>query len=95
MLIILVPMLILQAVALQLFYGAHLDVISRRLAGGVAGDVAMLVELVRRERPENRAWIFREAAWRLDLALAYRGRTPASSSSPAPPACRCCRWRRT
>jgi two-component system, OmpR family, osmolarity sensor histidine kinase EnvZ len=70
-LIILVPMLILQAVALQLFYGAHLDVISRRLAGGVAGDVAMLVELVRREEPENRAWIFREAAWRLDLALAY------------------------
>jgi two-component system, OmpR family, osmolarity sensor histidine kinase EnvZ len=70
-LIILVPMLILQAVALQLFYGAHLDVISRRLAGGVAGDVAMLVELVRREAPENRAWIFREAAWRLDLALAY------------------------
>jgi len=70
-LIILVPMLVLQAVALQLFYGAHLDVISRRLAGGVAGDVAMLVELVRREDPENRAWIFREAAWRLDLALAY------------------------
>ncbi len=31
-LIILVPMLVLQAVALQLFYGAHLDVISRRLA---------------------------------------------------------------
>lgn len=70
-LIILVPMLVLQAVALQLFYGGHLDVISRRLAGGVAGDVAMLVELVRREAPENRAWIFREAAWRLDLALAY------------------------
>ncbi|MBK1660509.1 ATP-binding protein [Paracraurococcus ruber] len=70
-LIILVPMVVLQAVALQLFYGGHLDVISRRLAGGVAGDVAMLVELVRREEPENRAWIFRESLWKLDLALAY------------------------
>ncbi|MEN0074076.1 MAG: ATP-binding protein [Paracraurococcus sp.] len=70
-LIILVPILVLQAVALQLFYGGHLDVISRRLAGGVAGDVAMLVELVRREDPENRAWLFREAVWRLDLALAF------------------------
>ncbi|TCZ65349.1 ATP-binding protein [Roseicella aquatilis] len=70
-LIILLPMVVLQAVALQLFYGGHLDVISRRLAGGVAGDVAMLVELVRREAPENRTWIFRESAWRLDLNLAY------------------------
>ncbi|MBV1797175.1 HAMP domain-containing protein [Siccirubricoccus sp. G192] len=64
-------MLVLQAVALQLFYGGHLDVISRRLAGGVAGDVAMMVELLRREPPENRPWIFREAAWRLDLNLAF------------------------
>lgn len=70
-LIILAPILLLQGVALQLFYGGHLDVISRRLAGGVAGDVALLVELVRREDPENRAWIFRESAWKLDLGLAY------------------------
>ena len=70
-LIILVPIIILQAVALQLFYGSHLDVISRRLAGGVAGEVAMLAELVLREPAEARPWIFREASWRLDLNLAY------------------------
>ena len=70
-LIILVPMLILQAVALQLFYGGHLDVISRRLTGGVAGDVAFVAELVRREPPESHPWIFREAAWRLELGLAF------------------------
>ena len=70
-LIILLPMLVLQVVALLLFYGGHLDVISRRLAGGVAGDVAMVAELIRREPPENRGWIFREASWRLDLNLAY------------------------
>ncbi|HYZ34748.1 MAG TPA: ATP-binding protein [Crenalkalicoccus sp.] len=70
-LIILAPMIVLQAVALQLFYGGHLDVISRRLAGGVAGDVAMVAEIMRREPEEQRAWIFREAAWRLELALAF------------------------
>jgi len=57
---------------LQLFYGSHLDVISRRLAAGVAGDVAMVVGLLEREtEAEDRTWIFREAAWRLDLSLAY------------------------
>ncbi|WP_342669087.1 ATP-binding protein [Belnapia moabensis] len=70
-LIILAPMLVLQAVALQLFYGGHLDVISRRLAGGVAGDVAFVAELIRREPDEQHPWIFREASWRLDLALAF------------------------
>lgn len=70
LLIILLPMILLQAVALQLFYGGHLDVISRRLAGGVAGEVAMIAELARRE-PEDRATLFREAAWRLELAMAF------------------------
>jgi len=72
LLIILVPLVILQAIALQLFYGSHLDVISRRLAAGVAGDIAMVVGLLDREKEaEDRSWIFREAAWRLDLSLAY------------------------
>jgi two-component system osmolarity sensor histidine kinase EnvZ len=72
LLIILVPLVILQAIALQLFYGSHLDVISRRLAAGVAGDIAMVVGLLDREtEADDRSWIFREAAWRLDLSLAY------------------------
>lgn len=71
LLIILLPMILLQAVALQLFYGGHLDVISRRLAAGVAGDVALITELLGREPEETRGWIFREAAWRLDLSLAF------------------------
>jgi len=72
LLIILLPLLILQGVALQLFYGGHLDVISRRLAGGVAGDVGMVVEILGRQRSgEDHSWVFREAAWRLDLSLAF------------------------
>ncbi|MFN8882234.1 MAG: two-component sensor histidine kinase, partial [Alphaproteobacteria bacterium] len=75
LLIILVPLVILQAIALQLFYGSHLDVISRRLAAGVAGDVAMVVGLLERETDEeDRSWIFREASWRLNLSLAYEAK---------------------
>lgn len=70
LLIILVPMILLQVVALLLFYGSHLDVISRRLAGGVAGEVAMIADFARRD-PEDRASLFRDASWRLDLALAF------------------------
>ena len=58
LLIILVPLVVLQAIALQLFYGSHLDVISRRLAAGVAGDVAMVVGLLERETVEqDRTWL--------------------------------------
>ncbi|MFC3125878.1 ATP-binding protein [Pseudoroseomonas globiformis] len=80
LLIILLPLLILQGVALQLFYGGHLDVISRRLAGGVAGDIGMVVELLGRHPAEaDRAWIFREAAWRQDLSLAFE---PGAAMGP-------------
>ncbi len=72
LLMILVPLVVVQLVALQIFYGAHLDVISRRLAAGVAGEVAMLAELMLREPEERRGWIAREAAWRLDLVMAFQ-----------------------
>jgi len=85
LLIILVPLVVLQVVALFLFYGTHLNVISRRLAAAVAGDVAMVVELLARNpRQEERGWIFREAAWRLDLSLAFEaGATLGPSASRA------------
>ncbi len=43
LLIVLIPMVLLQAVALQIFYGNHLSELSRRLAGGVAGEVGLMV----------------------------------------------------
>nr|WP_137180045.1 ATP-binding protein [Roseomonas sp. AR75] len=87
LLIILLPLVILQGVALQVFYGSHLDVISRRLAGAVAGELSFVVELLQRDpSPENRAWVFREVAWRFDMALAFEagatlGPTPDRATS--------------
>jgi two-component system osmolarity sensor histidine kinase EnvZ len=72
LLIVLVPLVVTQGIALQIFYGTHLDVISRRLSAGLAGDVGMLVEVLSRHpEQEEQSWIFREAAWRLDLSLAF------------------------
>jgi two-component system osmolarity sensor histidine kinase EnvZ len=87
LLIILLPLLILQGIALQIFYGSHLDVISRRLAGAVAGELSFVVELLQRDpSPDNRAWVFREVAWRFDMALAFEpgaslGQTPDRATS--------------
>ena len=49
LLIILVPLVLLQAVALYFFYGNHLDVISRRLSGAVAGELAFVIDQLYRQ----------------------------------------------
>ena len=49
LLIVLVPLVLLQAVALQIFYGSHLDELSRRLAGSVAGEVAFMIDEIDRD----------------------------------------------
>ena len=41
LLIMLMPLVLVQAVALQIFYGSHLDIVSRRLSGGVAGEICL------------------------------------------------------
>lgn len=87
LLIILLPILILQAVALQVFYGSHLDVISRRLAGAIAGEIGFVIELIQRDpSPGYRAFVFREVAWRFDMTLAFDegatlGATPERAAS--------------
>ncbi len=64
LLLILVPLIIVQAVALQIFYGSHLDIISRRFALAIAGEVATTVELLNRfPREGDRLWVL-DNAWR-------------------------------
>ncbi|MDB5412645.1 MAG: two-component sensor histidine kinase [Rubritepida sp.] len=71
LLIMLLPLVLVQGIALQLFYGGHLDVISRRLTSGLAGDVAFVGQLID-IAPENmRAEILREGNWRLGVSLGF------------------------
>ena len=50
LLIMLVPLVIVQAVALQIFYGSHLGLVSRRLSSSIAGEIAYTMELMSRLR---------------------------------------------
>ncbi|WP_421992202.1 ATP-binding protein [Roseococcus sp.] len=71
LIIMLLPLVVVQGVALQLFYGGHLDVISRRLTAGVAGDVAFVASLVDSVPPAMRPEILREGNWRLGVSLSF------------------------
>jgi two-component system osmolarity sensor histidine kinase EnvZ len=68
LLMILLPLVLLEAVALQFFYGSHLDVVSRRLTGSVASELSYTLEMMNRY-PHDEAWILRQAHEKFDLAL--------------------------
>jgi two-component system osmolarity sensor histidine kinase EnvZ len=70
LLIILVPLVVVQAVALMLFYGSHLDLISRRLGAAVAGEIAQTIRLLdNAPTPADQAWLLRGAEHDFDLRM--------------------------
>jgi two-component system osmolarity sensor histidine kinase EnvZ len=70
LLIVLVPLVSLQAVALQIFYGSHLDELSRRLAGGVSGEVAFIIDEIERA-PRTRGLVLQEARANFDFQPSF------------------------
>ena len=54
LLIVLVPLVILPAVTFTIFYGGHLDFISRRLSFAIAGEIAQTIQLIRRYPTDER-----------------------------------------
>jgi two-component system osmolarity sensor histidine kinase EnvZ len=72
LLMILIPLLLLQAVTFQIFYGSHLEIVSRRLSSAVAGEVAMTVQLMNRFPEEkDQAWILARARGRFGLDMTF------------------------
>lgn len=59
LLIVLLPLVLLEAVTLQIFYGNHLSELSRRLAGAVAGEVGFMIDEIDRY-PMTRSLIILE-----------------------------------
>jgi two-component system osmolarity sensor histidine kinase EnvZ len=73
LLIILVPLLMVQAVALLIFYGSHLNLISRRLSGAVAGEIAQSISLLQStDDAADRAWILATAQRDFELHMEVR-----------------------
>ncbi len=48
LLIVLVPLVLVEAVALRIFYGTHFDVVSRRFSGAIAGEIAATIDTLGR-----------------------------------------------
>jgi two-component system osmolarity sensor histidine kinase EnvZ len=69
LLIILVPLIAVQGVALLIFYGSHLDLISRRLSGAVAGEIAQTIQLLHNGDPQQQVWLLRMAQRNFDMQM--------------------------
>src|SRR3954471_754208 len=62
LLIMLVPLVLVQAIALQIFYGNQLELVSRRLSSGIAGEIAYTVALLHQfQAPADREWVLQMA----------------------------------
>ncbi len=70
LLMILVPLVALQVVAFQIFYGSHLDVVSRRLSSAIAGEILAAARLMDRFPDErDHEWIMSMARERFGLEM--------------------------
>jgi len=62
LLIMLIPMLLADVVAFELFYGRNLNQVSRRFSQSVGGEIAQTIDLLHRyPAPSDRAWIIKSA----------------------------------
>ena len=72
LLIILIPLLVTEGVALALFYGSHLNIVSRRLSGAVAGEIAQTIDLLERDQtPAARAGTIAQAGQNYGLSMHF------------------------
>jgi two-component system osmolarity sensor histidine kinase EnvZ len=60
--IIVSPLILLQIISTHIFYDRHWDTITRRLSASIAGDISMVLDMLREDpAPESRARIFGKA----------------------------------
>ena len=70
LLMILIPLVALQAVTFQIFYGTHLNIVSRRLSSAIAGEIALTVQLMNRyPSADDHEWILERAREWLGLDI--------------------------
>ncbi len=87
LLIVLVPLVVLLGVASTVFYGGHLELISRRLSGAVAGDIAETADLLERyPGPADRAWVLRHAWLTYEIPMRVGGDRRAAAGHAREPA---------
>lgn len=85
LLIIVSPLVLLQVVSTWVFYDRHYDTITKRLSEGLAGDIAVVIELANRDSSDvQRAQVFRLArrSLALDVTLDKGAFLPGDAKSP-------------
>jgi two-component system osmolarity sensor histidine kinase EnvZ len=70
LLIVLIPLVIVEAVAIQIFYGTHLNLVSRRLSAAVTGEIVTTVALIERA-PDAAArdWVLQNAWEQFEIRM--------------------------
>lgn len=72
LLIMLIPILVTQGIALELFYGNYLHVMSRRMSESVVSEIGISLDLLERFHSRtDRAWIEQQVRLRTQLALEW------------------------
>ena len=72
LLIMLVPLVVVQLVALQFFYGSHQVIVSRRLSTAIASEIAVAVDQIQRyPSPADRDWTMREVFQHQQLQMRF------------------------
>ncbi|MCX7383578.1 MAG: ATP-binding protein [Alphaproteobacteria bacterium] len=83
LLIVLIPLLVVQAVAFQIFYGVHLNLVSRRLSAAIVGEIATTVALIERAPDDaGRDWAMRNSWERFEIRMEMQPRGPLPSAAP-------------
>ncbi|BBC79127.1 ATP-binding protein [Acetobacter orientalis] len=73
LLIVFIPLLITQAISLELFYGNFLKVVSRRLSGAVASEIVLsLNALERLHSQSDKEWFVQQARDHLQLVETWK-----------------------
>ena len=77
LLIVLAPLLVTQFIALGIFYGSHLNIVSRRFATAIASEIATTIELMNRyPDPEDQNWTLANAWDQFELTIRVEPATP-------------------
>ena len=72
LIIIVAPVVILQGIVTYVFFERHYDIMTARMARGVAGDVAFLIDIEQKSSPEQRTKLLSMAAKNLGYQISFQ-----------------------
>lgn len=73
LLILMMPLLLVQLVSAYVFFGTHWDLVTRRMSSSLAGDIGMVIQLMRQHPGQKgQGQVFALAAQEMELSITMR-----------------------